>query len=190
MFKVIIDLEKWTWKRPPKCAPPPPVKVEVVYKPIWTGVCLTSPQKLLENWDFTPSPGNLCYCLTSLTVRTFSLASNLNLLCCNFSPLRPVIFPVDVMITLLLRSLQQFFRYLGVLSLPVAPAIPSKVNTPGSAWPSLLFSRGPNYFCFSAVSFSWSPSFPKHGIQVWDWRHHSIWVIAKIVYLLKLQISI
>lgn len=137
VFKVIVDLENAPGRGLQNV---PLVKVEVVCKPTWTAVCLMCPQHLMENGDFTPTPGYLFYCLTSLTVRTFSLASNLNLPCCNFSPLRPLIFPVDVTIALLLRSWQQF-RYPRALSLPVAPAIPSKLHPPGSVWPSPLFSR-------------------------------------------------
>lgn len=80
------------------CAPLPLAKVELVYKLIRTGVCLTYPQKITENGDFAPSLGSSFYCSASLTVRTFSLIPHLNLRCCSFSPVCPVIFSVDVMV--------------------------------------------------------------------------------------------
>lgn len=59
-----MDLEEASKMR----APLPLAKVELVYKLIRTGVCLTYPQKITENGDFTPSLGSLFYCSASVTV--------------------------------------------------------------------------------------------------------------------------
>lgn len=77
--------------------------------------CLTCPEKPPANGGFTPSKAICSTALTLLTARTFSLVPHLNLLCCNFLPLGPATFPVDVMSTVLLQPLKQFFSYLGVV---------------------------------------------------------------------------